>query len=188
MLKLPSISHFILLLLMSLLPTIVLSHAGSHGNDECSVKVGETSLRLNGYQFHGKFPDKHYCRHYPRLGKTIIKVDSTKNDLSGMKVELELLKLTSWTKLILQKEGAFSAIKQRPLQAFSEQVVSISSDLKETNIYALKLKLYAKDGKTQEQQFFFIAGLPFAQIMVGIALILLLLISFIFLKQVKQAL
>ena len=105
-----------------------------------------------------------------------------------MKIELELLKLTSWTKLILQKEGAFSAIKQRPLQAFSEQVVSISSDLKETNIYALKLKLYAKDGKTQEQQFFFIAGLPFAQIMVGIALILLLLISFIFLKQVKQAL
>lgn len=188
MLKQLSIGDFILLFSIFLFPTVALSHAGSHGNDECTVKVGETSLRLNGYQFHGKFPDKHYCRHYPRLGDTIIKVDSTSDDLSDMAVELQLLKRQSWLGLILLKDDAFTVIKQRPLQAFSKQVVSINDDLKEIDIYAIKLKLHAKNGDVQEETFFFIAGLPFAQIMVGIAFVLLLFISFIFLKQVKQAL
>jgi hypothetical protein len=188
MLKLSSFGYFILLLSMSLFPTIALSHAGSHGNDECSLMIGDTSIRLNGYQFKGKFPDKHYCRHYPHLGDTIIKVDSTKSDLSGMTVELQLLKRQSWLGLMLQKEDAFTVIKQRPLQAFSDQVVSISTELKEIDIYAIRLKLQTTNGKVYDQKFLFIAGLPFAQIMVGIALILLLFISFIFLKQVKQAL
>ena len=188
MLKLPFIHPIILLFSIFLFPTIALSHTGSHGNDECTVNIGETSLRLNGYQFNGKFPDKHYCRHYPHLGDTIIKVDSTTTDLTDMAVELQLLKRHSWLDLILQKEEAFTVIKQQPLQAFSKQVVSISHNLKEIDIYAIKLKLHTKNGNIQEQTFFFIAGLPFAQIMVGIALGLLLFISFIFLKQVKQAL
>lgn len=162
------------------------AHAGPHGNDECIVKIGKVEIRLNGYQFQGKFPDKHYCRHFPNLGQTIIKVDSITSDLSGQSVELQLLKRNSWLGLILQKEDAFSVIKQVPLQSFSDQVVSINSDLKSLDIYALKLKLHAKNGAITEQQFMFIAGLPFTKIMVVIALILLLVIIFMFFKSFKR--
>ena len=181
MLKLLFIISFIIFF-----PGTIYAHAGSHGNDECIVNVGKFEIRLNGYQFQGKFPDKHYCRHFPYLGQTIIKVDSITTDLSEMSVELQLLKRKSWLGLVLQKDDAFSVIKQRPLQSFSNQVVSISSDLKTLDIYAIRLKLYAQNGTITEQQFMFIAGLPFTKIMVAIAAILLLFIVFIFIKQSKR--
>ncbi|MCK5830023.1 MAG: hypothetical protein KAH20_06935 [Methylococcales bacterium] len=162
------------------------AHAGSHGNDECIVNVGKFEIRLNGYQFQGKFPDKHYCRHFPYLGQTIIKVDSVTTDLSELSVELQLLKRNSWLGLVFQKANAFSVIKQRSLQSFSNQVISISGDLQSLDIYAVHLKLHAKNGTITEQKFMFIAGLPFTKIMVGIATILLLFIVFIFIKQPKR--
>ena len=159
------------------------AHAGPHGNDECIVTVGDTELRLNGYQFKGSNPDRHYCRHFPRLGQTIIKIDSVSTDLSGSAIELQLLKRNSWLGLISNADDAFSVIKQQPLQYFSRQVVSIDSDIQSIDVYMIKLRLHAPDGTITEQQFMFVVGFPFAQIMVAIAVILLLLIAFVSLRQ-----
>lgn len=162
---------------------IALAHAGPHGNDECTVKVGNTELRLNGYQFKGSNPDRHYCRHFPHLGQTIIKIDSVSTDLSGSAIELQLLKRNSWLGLVLNSDDAFSVIKQQPLQYFSRQVVSIDSDIPSLDVYMIKLRLHTSDGKITEQSFMFVVGFPFAQIMVGIAVLLLLFIGFVFLRQ-----
>jgi hypothetical protein len=179
------IVHFIMLFSALFFSNTAFSHAGSHGNDDCIVRIDGLDIRLNGYQFQGKFPDKHYCRHFPYLGQTIIKVDSNTDDLSDIAIELQLLKRNSWLGLLLQKKDAFSIIKQKQLQFFSNQVVSISADLQNVDLYAIKLKLHHKNNKVTEQQFMFIAGLPFTKIMVGIAVILLLFIIFIFFKQLK---
>ena len=159
------------------------AHAGPHGNDECIVTVGNVELRLNGYQFKGSNPDRHYCRHFPHLGQTIIKIDSVSTDLSEFGIELQLLKRNSWLGLISNTDDAFSVIKQQPLQYFSRQVVSIDSDIQSIDVYMIKLRLHAPDGTITEQQFMFVVGFPFAQIMVGIAVILLLLIGFVSLRQ-----
>jgi len=159
------------------------AHAGPHGNDECTVTVGNTELRLNGYQFKGSNPDRHYCRHFPHLGQTIIKIDSVSTDLSGFAIELQLLKRNSWLGLVLNADDAFSVIKQQPLQYFSRQVVSIDSDIQAIDVYKIKLRLHASDGTITEQSFMFVVGFPFAQIMVGIAVILLLLIGLVSLRQ-----
>lgn len=164
----------------------LLAHSGSHGNDECLVTVGETELRLNGYQFKGSNPDRHYCWNFPHFGSTIIKVDAIKADLSDMAVELEFLRLDSWKAWLLNEEGAFKIIKQKPLQHFSKQVVSIGADIKETDIYAVNLRLHAAKGDISEQQFHFIVAFPFVQILVGISVVLLVFISIIFLRQLKR--
>jgi len=160
-----------------------LAHAGAHGNDECTVAVGNTELRLNGYQFKGSNPDRHYCRHFPHLGQTIIKVDSVSADLSDFAIELQLLKRNSWLGLVSNADDAFTVIKQQPLQYFSRQVVSIDSDIQSIDVYMIRLRLHAPGGTITEQQFMFLVGFPFAQIMVGIAVILLLLIGFVSLRQ-----
>ncbi len=161
----------------------VYAHAGPHGNDECTVEVGETELRLSGYQFKGRHPDRHYCRHYPYLGRTIIKIDSLTSDLSQMGVELRLLKRHSWLGLIFGADDAFSVIKQQPVQFFARQVVSIESNIQSRDLYAIQLRLKAENGDITEQQFLFMVGFPFAQIMVAIAILLLLFIVFIFFRQ-----
>ncbi len=159
------------------------AHQGSHGNDNCSVIVGDTELRLNGYQFQGSQSDRHYCRHFPYLGQTIIKIDSVTADLNDMAIELQLLKRNSWLGLILNADDAFSVIKQQPLQYFSKQVVSIDSDMQLRDVYAINLRLHKPDGQLVEQRFLFLIGFPFAQIMVAISVLLLFLIVFIFLRQ-----
>lgn len=173
--------------LMVFFPSVSLAHDGAHGNDECLIKVGKVELRLNGYQFKGRNPDKHYCRHYPHLGQTIIKIDSTSTDLTGMGVELILLKRKTWKGLVLDTDDAFSVIKQLPIQYFSKQVVSIESDIQSPDIYAIKLRLHAVDGTITEQQLSFFVGVPFAQVLVGIAVLLLIVISIIFLRQLRKA-
>ena len=181
-LKVLSISCFMLFFSVT-----ALAHEGSHGNDDCRVSVGNIDLRLNGYQFKGKNPDKHYCRHYPHLGQTIIKIDSEKFDLTDMGLELQLLKRNSWKGLFLNDKDAFSVIKSMPVQYFSKQVVSMSSDIQDRDIYAIKLRLHAADGKITEQQFAFFVGVPFALVLVGISVLLLIFISIIFLRQLKKA-
>ncbi len=165
---------------------LVQAHEGSHGNDECLFSVGDLELRINGYQFKGRNPDKHYCRHYPHLGQTVIKIDSSSSDLTGMAVELQLLKRNSWKGLLLGSDNAYSVVKEMPLQHFSKQVVSISSDIQDRDIYALKLKLHGTDGSITEQQFGFFIGVPFAMVLVGISVLLLIFISIIFLRQLKK--
>ncbi len=172
---------------MLIFPVLSKAHEGPHGNDECLVSVGEVELRVNGYQFKGSNPDKHYCRHYPHLGRTIIKVDSTTTDLTGMAVEMELLKRNSWAGMLFNKEDAYTLVKQIPKQYFSEKVVSLDADIQDRDIYALKLRLYDVNGKLTEEQFRFFIGVPFAQVLVGIAVCLLIFITIIFLMQLKKA-
>lgn len=169
-----------------LLSDYAFAHAGPHGNNECLVQVGNTEIRLSGYQFQGRNPDRHYCRHYPFLGQTIIKVDSVSSDLSDMAIELQLLKRNSWLGLILNTNDAFSVIKRLPVQYFSGQVVSIDSDIQSLDVYAIKLRLHAVDGTITEQQFLFLVGFPFAQVMVAIAVLLLLVLAFVFFSQLRS--
>lgn len=172
--------------LMLFFSASVFAHEGSHGNDECTMSVGEVDIRLNGYQFKGRDPDKHYCRHYPHLGQTIIKLDSTKADLTEMGVEIQLLKRNSWLGLLTNSEDAYKVIKKLPVQYFAEQVVSIEDDIQSRDIYAIKLSLHTPDGSVTEQQFAFFVGVPFALVLVGISILLLLFISFIFLRQLNK--
>ncbi len=172
---------------MLVFPVLTMAHDGSHGNDDCLLAVEGVELRINGYQFKGSNPDKHYCRHYPHLGRTIIKVDSIKTDLTGMAVEMQLFKRQSWTDFLLNKDGAYTLVKQIPKQYFSEQVVSLDADIQDRDIYALKLRLYDVNGKLTEEQFRFFIGVPFAQVLVGIAVCLLIFITIIFLVQLKKA-
>jgi len=166
--------------------TVAISHEGSHGNEECFITVGDIELRLNGYQFKGRNPDKHYCRHFPHLGQTIIKLDSTTTDLTGMGVEILLLKRNSWLDLLSFSDNAYSVVKQLPIQYFSKKVVSIQDDIQSRDIYAIKLRLHAVDGTITEQQFGFFIGVPFVVVLVGISVFLLLFISFIFLNQLRK--
>ncbi len=166
--------------------TTLLAHQGSHGNNECLVSIDDIDLRVSGYQFKGSNPDKHYCRNFPHLGQTIIKFDSITTDLSGMGLEIWLLKRQSWLALISFSDNAFTVVKQLPIQYFSKQVVSIESDIQTRDIYALKLRLHGVDGKITEQQFDFFVGVPFALVLVGISVLLLLFISFIFIKQLRK--
>lgn len=182
MLKVLTLSYLILFL-----STEVFAHGGSHGNDDCLITVDNVELRLNGYQFKGKGKsDKHYCRQYPYLGKIILKFDSVKADLTGMGLELQLLKRKSWVGLLLNNKDAFSVIKTLPVQQFSSQVVSINSDIQTRDVYALNLRLHRADGTVKERLFTFFVGIPFAMILVIISLLLLLFISVIFLKQLKK--
>lgn len=162
------------------------AHEGSHGNDECLISIGDVDIRLNGYQFKGRDPDKHYCRHYPHLGQTIIKLDSTTTDLTGMGVEILLLKRNSWVDLLSFSDNAYSIVKQLPIQYFDKQVVSIEEDIQSRDIYAIKLRLHAVDGTITEQQFAFFVGVPFALVLVVISVLLLVFISFVFLKQLRK--
>jgi len=164
----------------------VFAHDGSHGNDECLVSIGDVELRLNGYQFKGRDPDKHYCRHYPHLGQTIIKLDSTTTDLTGMGVEIALLKRHSWLGFLMDLDDAYSVVKQMPIQYFAKQVVSIEEDIQSRDIHAIKLRLHAVDGSISEQQFTFFVGVPFALVLVGVSVLLLFFISFVFLKQLRK--
>ncbi len=166
--------------------TTAFAHDGSHGNDECLVSIGDVELRLTGYQFKGRDPDKHYCRHYPHLGQTIIKLDSTSTDLTGMGVEISLLKRNSWLGLLIKSDDAYTVVKQLPIQYFAKQVVSIEADIQSRDIHAIKLRLHAVDGTITEQQFAFFVGVPFALVLVAISVLLLLFISFVFLKQLRK--
>jgi hypothetical protein len=170
------------IVLFLLISVSVFAHAGPHGNDECIVKVGDTELRLNGYQFKGSNPDRHYCRHFPHLERIIIKVDSLSADLTKKSIELQLLKRQSWLGLVLNSDDAFKQIKQSPAQHFSQQVVSIDREITERDVYAVNLRLISADGSIAEQRFIFVVGIPFAQIMVVIAGLLFILIILIALK------
>lgn len=168
---------------MLFFPSLAFSHAGSHGNDECAVTVGNAVLRLSGYQFQSRDPDRHFCRHFPRVGQTIIKLDSLETDLTGMSIELQLLKRQSWLGLIMGDEDAFVIVEQSTAQHFSKQVVSIEADIQERDVYALNMMLYDANGTITEQRFMFAVGIPFAQVMVAIAVLLLLFLGFIVLRQ-----
>ena len=109
-------------------------------------------------------------------------MDSVTSDLSGMAVELQLLQRNSWMGLLFNAEDAFSEIKQQPIQFFSKQVVSIETDILSRDVYALRLRLHQANGSIVEQQFTFLIGFPFAQIMVAIAVLLLLVLAVIVLK------
>jgi hypothetical protein len=164
----------------------VLAHTGAHGNDECIVLVGKIELRLKGYQFQERNPDRHYCRYFPFLGQMIIKVDSISADLSDRTIELQLLKRKSWSDLVFNPDNAFSVIKQLPAQSFSKQVVSIDSDIQAIDIYAIKLRLQLADNKIAEQRFIFVVGFPFVHVLLGISVLLLLLVIFVFLNQIRK--
>ncbi len=167
----------------------VYPHAGSHGNNECLFNIGDTELRLSGYQFKGGNTDRHYCRHFPNFGQTIIKIDSISSDLSQVAVELQLLKRNSWIGLLLNNQDAFSVIKSRPLQYFSgslsKGVVSIDADIQEMDVFALNIRLHNGENIIEEK-FLFVVGFPFAQIMVGISVLLLFLLTFIVLRQKRS--
>lgn len=171
---------------MFFLLNTVHAHSGAHGNDECLISVGNIQLRLNGYQFQGKKPDRHYCRYFPFLGQTIFKIDSISADLRDMSIELQLLQRKSWSDLLFNSEEAFFMIKQLPSQSFSNQVVALESELQTIDFYALKLLLKLADGSIVKKQFIFVAGIPFVHILLGIAVMLLLVVVVVFLNKLRK--
>ncbi|MEO1881441.1 MAG: hypothetical protein ABGX37_07005, partial [Methylococcales bacterium] len=100
--------------------------------------------------------------------------------------QLQLLKRQSWLGLLFNSDNAFSVIKQQGIQSFSNQVVSIDAEIEDIDIYAIKLRLIDGNGAFTEQRFVFLVGVPFAQIMVSISGLLLMLLVFIVMKQSRS--
>lgn len=160
------------------------AHNGVDHNNSCFLTVGETRLRLSGYQFQPELEGKHFCHFFPELGQIVVAVEPLAEDRKNIQVTLELAQLTSW----LHPGQAFTVIKQQPSQLIGTGLVSISQTIRQRGIYSLTLTLQDSSGDLQQQRFMFLVGIPMTKILVMIAGLLVLVIGFAGVKEfIKKA-
>ncbi len=160
------------------------AHAGVDHNNSCFLSVGETRLRLSGYQFQAELEGKHFCHFFPGLGQTVVALEPLTEDRKNTQVTLELAQLTSW----LHPEQAFTVIKQQPAQLIGSGLVSISQTILQRGIYRLTITLQDSSGELRQQRFMFLVGIPMTKILVMIAGVLVLVIGFAGVKEfIKKA-
>jgi hypothetical protein len=156
----------------------VFAHAGEHHSQNCFVDVGDTRLRLSGYQFQPGLENEHFCRVFPELGQIIIAVEPLKEGLENRQITLELLELSSWADWLLNAEKAFTVIKQQPAREFGAGLVSIQQNIRQRGVHALKVIMQDESGHLRHQYFVFLAGIPVKKILVVLAGFLLLGLGF----------
>jgi hypothetical protein len=160
------------------------AHNGVDHNNSCFLTVGETRLRLSGYQFQPELEGKHFCHFFPELGQIVVAVEPLAEDRKNTQVTLELAQLTAW----LHPEQAFTVIKRQPAQLIGSGLVSISQTIRQRGIYRLTLTLQDSSGDLQQQRFMFLVGIPMTKILVMIAGLLVLVIGFAGVKEfIKKA-
>ena len=176
-----------ILLLATILSLLCLqtvqAHLGPHERSDCYVNIETTQLRFNGYQFQSKHPEKHYCRYFPELGDVIIQIDSLQ-DISPQQISLQWLELASLPQLL--GKDAFLEAKPSDWKPFSEGINSLRKNIEHRGLYGIKIRLREPNGVIRQQHFYFLVGFPVMRILMGISLLLLLLIGFIFVRQLKQ--
>jgi hypothetical protein len=152
----------------------VFAHAGEHHSQNCFVDIGDTRLRLSGYQFQPGLENEHFCRVFPELGQIIIAVEPLEEGLENRQVALELLELSSWTDWLSNAEKAFAVIKQQPARKFGAGLVSIQQTIGQRGVYALKVIMQDDAGHLRHQYFVFLVGVPVKEILAVLAGFLLL--------------
>ena len=162
----------------------VFAHAGSHESSDCFISLQNQKLRLSGYQFQGKHPDRSYCRIFPYLGQIILKVEGLNSTDKNQTLQLELLKLDSWIDLLFSPEQAFKVIKTTPAQSIEQQHL-IQGEIQQRGIYAIKILLETDKQKTQ-QQFLFLVGIPITKILILLASLCLFVVIFIAVKPLSK--
>lgn len=155
------------------------AHNGVDHNNSCFLTVGETRLRLSGYQFQPELEGKHFCHFFPELGQIVVALEPLAEDRKNLQVALELAQLTAW----LHPEQAFTVIKRQPAQWIGTGLVSISQTIRQRGIYSLTLTLQDSSGELQQQRFMFLVGIPMTKILVMIAGVLVLVIGFAGVKE-----
>ncbi|MDD4907017.1 MAG: hypothetical protein PHD39_12795, partial [Methylobacter tundripaludum] len=53
----------------------VFAHAGVDHDNSCFLTVGDTRLRISGYQFQPELEGKHFCHFFPELGQIVLAVE-----------------------------------------------------------------------------------------------------------------
>ncbi|MDP1971179.1 MAG: hypothetical protein Q8K42_09630, partial [Methylobacter sp.] len=99
----------------------VFAHAGVDHNNSCFLTVGDTRLRISGYQFQPELEGKHFCHFFPELGQIVLAVEPLEEGRNKTLVTLELAALTSW----LNPAEAFTVIKQQAEQPIDTGLASI---------------------------------------------------------------
>ena len=155
------------------------AHAGIDHNNSCFLTVGDTRLRISGYQFQPELEGKHFCHFFPELGQTVLAVEPLAEGKEKTLITLELAELTSW----LNPTQAFTVIKQQPEQA---GLASISQTIVQRGIYRLNVTLQDVSSNRQQQCFVFLAGFPVTKILVMIAGLLVLVIGFVGVRDFKK--
>lgn len=151
------------------------AHAGVDHNNSCFLTVGDTRLRISGYQFQPELEGKHFCHFFPELGQIVLAVEPLEEGRGKTLVTLELAALTAWS----NPAEAFTVIKQQPEQAMDTGLVSISQTIRQRGIYRLNVALQEGSGNSRQQRFVFLVGIPVTKIMVMIAGLLVLLIGLV---------
>jgi hypothetical protein len=160
----------------------VLAHAGVDHNNSCFLTVGDTRLRISGYQFQPELEGKHFCHFFPELGQIVLAVEPMAEGLEKTVVTLELASLTSW----LNPANAFTVIKKQSEQLLGTGLASISQTIGQRGIYRLTVTLQDASGNRQQQRFVFMAGFPVTKILVMIAGLLVLVIVFVVVRDFNK--
>jgi len=143
----------------------VFAHAGVDHDNSCFLTVGDTRLRISGYQFQPELEGKHFCHFFPELGQIVLAVEPLAEGQEKTLVTLELAALTSW----LNPAEAFTVIKQQPAQPIGTGLASISQTIEQRGVYRLNVTLQEGAGKSRQQRLIFLVGIPVTKILVMIA-------------------
>jgi len=143
----------------------VFAHAGVDHDNSCFLTVGDTRLRISGYQFQPELEGKHFCHFFPELGQIVLAVEPLAEGQEKTLVTLELAALTSW----LNPAEAFTVIKQQPAQPIGTGLASISQTIEQRGVYRLNVTLQEGSGKSRQQRLIFLVGIPVTKILVMIA-------------------
>jgi len=141
------------------------AHNGVDHNNSCFLTVGDTRLRISGYQFQPELEGKHFCHFFPELGQIVLAVEPLAEGQEKTWVTLELAALTSW----LNPAEAFTVIKQQPAQPIGTGLASISQTIAQRGIYKLNIDLKDDFGNRRQQSMVFLVGIPVTKILVMIA-------------------
>jgi hypothetical protein len=166
------------------MPEPAFAHAGEHHSQNCFVDVGDTRLRLSGYQFQPGLENEHFCRVFPELGQIIVAVEPLEEGLENRQIALELLELSSWTDWLLNAEKAFTVIKQQPAKQFGAGLVSIQQAIRQRGVHALRVIMQDDSGHLRHQYFVFLVGVPVKKILAILAGLMLLGLGFIWNRKI----
>lgn len=171
--------------LLAILPNApVQAHIGPHESEECFIDIEDIRLRFNGYQFHGPHPDKLYCHYFPELGDIIIKIDALQS-LHSQDIALEWLEMNDVTQL-LAGEPFFRSSKSDGWQPFANNLHSLRNNVTRRGVYGIRVRLQDEQGAIRQRHHYFLVGFPVMQILLSLAGLLLLVIAFFFIKQLRR--
>ncbi len=162
------------------------AHTGPHNNPRCFIQTDSVQLRLNGFQFQGRHPGKHYCHFFPLLGDVLISIDSMQ-DSGNKKISLQWLQFSRLSGLLSgSSANLLEVVHTTPWKPLGKTVNSIEQSIGNRGLYALNIRLKDADNKIHQQRFYILVGFPVTLILVIIAFILLLFIILFFFKHRKN--